>query len=155
MSDNDIPDVAEIKERLKIEEEDLAPEEGVKAESSTIVDQLQDLGIQVADTLRSAWESEERQKVEEEVREGVKSFANEIDKAIHDIRDGQTGQRIKEEATNIKSKVETGELVDKAKTGVVQGLRWLSDELGKLAEQFTLKEGSEETPTKETPETEA
>jgi hypothetical protein len=31
--------------------------------------------------------------------------------------------------------------VRKARTGIVQGLQWLSEELGKLADQFTPAQG--------------
>jgi phenylalanyl-tRNA synthetase alpha subunit len=132
-------DVNEIKERLKIEEEDL-PADPVKAERGSVADELQSLGKQVAETLKTAWESEERHKIEAEVKEGVRSFANEIDKVIREARESQAAQRVREEASDVKVKVKSGEVSDKARGGLVQGLRWLSEELGKLADQFTVKE---------------
>jgi soluble cytochrome b562 len=143
MSDNDMPNVEEIKERLKIEEEDLN-EEATKAESLNITDELQNLGKQVADTLRSAWESDQRQKVETEVREGMKSFANEIDKVLKQVREGTAAQKIKEEAADAKAKMESSDLPNKARSGVVSGLKWLSVELGKLADQFAPTEKAAE-----------
>jgi hypothetical protein len=146
MSDDTMPNVEEIKERLKIEEEDLNEEPAAKAETVNISDQLQNLGKQVADTLRSAWESDQRQKVEAEVRDGMKSFANEIDKVLHQVRDGAAAQKIKEEAADVKAKVEASDLPNKARSSVVSGLKWLSVELGKLADQFA---PAEKTPTNE------
>ena len=136
MSDNDAPNVAETIERLKIEEEDLQDEPTTKTETINIVDELQNLGKQVADTLRTAWESEQRHKVEGEVREGMKSFANEIDKVLSQVRESTTAKKIKEEAIEVKIKVESSEISGKARGGIVQGLKWLSVELGKLADQF-------------------
>lgn len=146
MTEEEIPSVEEIKDRLKIEVEEVeAPadndtETAAKAAAIDIVDELKNLGRQVAETLRTAWESAERQKMEAEVREGIKSFADEVDKVIREARASEPARKVREEATDLKSKVEEADLAKKARTGLVQGLSWLSDELGKLAEQFSPKE---------------
>jgi hypothetical protein len=49
---------------------------------------------------------------------------------------------VREEASEIKTKVEDTEVTKKARNGVAQGLSWLSQELGKLAEKFTPTEKS-------------
>lgn len=99
--------------------------------------ELSQLGRQVAETLRSAWSSEERQRLEHEIREGVQSFVREAEEVIREVREGSTGQKLRTEAVNLKDQVETAELGRKVRSGIVQGLRWLSDEMGKLADQFT------------------
>ena len=87
---------------------------------------------------------EEKQRIENEVRQGVKSFVNEVDKAIREAKESQAAAKIKEEASEVKTKIETGDLGRKTREGLVQGLQWLSEELGKLAEQFTAPEKSPE-----------
>ncbi len=144
MSDEQVPSVEEIKERLKVEIP--VEEEAVKAETTSrdITGELKDLGRQFADTVQSAWNSEERQRVEGEIREGVKSFVGEVDKAIREAKESQAAAKVKEEAAEIKTKFESGELGRKTREGLVQGLQWLSEELGKLAGQFA--------PVEKTPE---
>lgn len=136
MSDEPTPSVEEIKERLKIEVE----EEIAKEPAGDVVESLRDLGRQFAETVRTAWNSQERHNIEAEVREGVKTFADEINKAIHEVREGPAGQKVREEAQEVKKSVESGDLGRKTKAGIVQGLQWLSEELNKLANQFTPKE---------------
>ena len=139
MTEEQTPDVEEIKARLgdeiPVDEEPVDAKSGAK--QSDIVDELRSLGRQFGETLHSAWDSEERHQFESEVREGVQSFTKEIDKAFADLRDSQAAQKAKEEAADIGSKVESGELGQKAQSSVAQGLRWFSEELGKLANQFT------------------
>lgn len=140
-----LPSVEEIKTSLTVEVEEVAPkaEEAaskVETAAADIVEELKHLGRQVAETLRTAWESEERQKVEAEIREGVKSFTDEIDKVIREVRESEKTKKLQEEAVEMSKKVEESELTHKARAGITQGLRWLSEELGKLAEQFTPKE---------------
>ncbi|MCA9939004.1 MAG: hypothetical protein KC418_10190 [Anaerolineales bacterium] len=162
MTDEEITNVEEIKDRLKIEVEEV---EAIAAETPTggeepaaqpasmdVVEELKNLGRQVAETLRTAWESEERQKMEADVREGIKSFADEVDKVIREARDSDAAQKMREEATELKAKMEEADLAKKARSSLVQGLGWLSDELGKLAASLSPKEKQPEAPAPAEPE---
>lgn len=146
---NGIDDIKQ-EERLKIEipveeyDEPGAKQSGFDGDQ--VVDQLRDLGRQVGETLRTAWESEERKKVEGEVREGVQMFAGELDKVIRDVRAGETGQKIRTEATELRDQVQTGEFGRKMSSGISQALGWLSTELDKLSHQLT------PTPEEKSPE---
>jgi hypothetical protein len=44
---------------------------------------------------------------------------------------------VKTEATQVREKVQTSDVGNKARTGVAQGLQVLSEQLAKLAERFT------------------
>jgi hypothetical protein len=139
MSDEPTPTVEEIKDRLKVEipiedePQKESPEPDVTAE-------LKRLGRQFAETLQTAWTSEEKQRVEKEIRAGLKSFAGEVDKVIREARKSAAATKVKEEAAQVKQRVESGEVGRKARSGMVQGLQWLSEELGNLAEQFSVTE---------------
>lgn len=133
-------------ERLKIEvpvEEDVA-----KADTSgTPVDvtaELRGLGRQFVETLQTAWNSEERQRIEKEVREGMRSFADEIDKAIQEVRASEATVKVKTEASQVAEKVQTSEAGQKARMGLAKSLQWLSEELGSLATKFTPPEKESE-----------
>lgn len=159
MTDQETPSVEEIKARLADEEEHyeeiLVDEEPTDAESlknaeqPDFVEELRSLGRQFADTLHAAWNSQERVKFEGEVREGMKTFADEVDKAFQEIKKSPVTQKAKEEADSIKTKVETGEMGQKTRSGLAQGLNWLSEELAKLANQFTPVEKEPENQTEE------
>ena len=124
--------VDDIKDRLKGEE---TAAEANPAQD--IVEELRDVGKQFADTLNRAWNSEERNRVEEEVRAGVKAFGEEIDKVISGVRSGNARETVKEQTERVNTRVNPGDAGEKAKEGVVSGLRWLSTELGKVADRFT------------------
>ena len=51
-----------------------------------------------------------------------------------------------DEAVDAAQKVETSDLGRKARDGVVQGLSWMSEELGRLAEQFNRGDQAEKSP---------
>jgi cytochrome c556 len=139
------PSVDEIKARLKVEVP--VEEEVTKADVKGEIDvaaELRDLGKQFAETLRSAWNSEERQRAENEVREGMRSFADEVDKVIQDIRTSPAAGKVKEEVAQVREQVQTSDVGRRARASFVQGLQWLSEELGVLAEKFTPPEKESE-----------
>ncbi len=138
MTDDQTPDVEDIKIRLgdEIPVEDETTYKS-QTEESDVVDELRNLGQQFANTLRSAWYSEERKQFEQEMREGVQTFANEVDKAVKDITASETAQKAKAEAEDFKSKADVSDVAEKTRSGLAYGLRRFSEELSKLADSFT------------------
>lgn len=132
-------DLLKEEERIKIDipvEEDATG--GAKAEhTSDIVDEFKKLGRQFADTLEGIFTSDEAHRVEGEIRAGMKSFADEVEKAFSQAKESPAASRMKEEAAGVKDRVETGEFARKTQEGIVSGLRWLSTELENLANQVT------------------
>jgi CHASE3 domain sensor protein len=139
MNDEQVPDVEEIKARLKaeipVEEDAEMPPKGTPAEGD-VAEALRRFGKQFAETLQAAWNSEQRREVEQEIREGVKHFGAEMEKVLHEAKVSPAGQKVQEEAADIKTSVEQGDFGRKAKSSIVQGLQWFSDELANLAQQL-------------------
>lgn len=150
MSEEQNPDVEDIKIRLG--DEIPVEEEPLKAEQQPrdVSEELRRLGKQFGETVRTAWNSEERYRFEREMRQGVDSFTKEIDKAFSELRESQPAQRAKDEATEFKGKVESGELGQRTKGSIAQGLAWLSEEMARLANQFTPAE--KEPPAEKSPD---
>ncbi len=147
MSEEKNPDIEEIKSRIEIPVEEDVEElkaEEKKSSGPDLVVEFQTLGRAFAEAFESAWNSEERKRVEEEVRTGVRSFADEVDKVIREAKTSPAGERVKNEAGEIAGKVEASDLGRRAMEGIAQGLAWMSVEMGKLSEQFTPGEKSPE-----------
>jgi hypothetical protein len=102
--------------------------------------------------LQTAWNSDERQRFEKEVREGMRSFADEIDKVIQEVRENEKTEKVRTEASQVAEKVQTSEVGQKAKGGFVKSLQWLSEELGVLANRLTPGEESAAEPVEKSPE---
>ena len=142
MTDEQGPDVDDVKIRLSKDEIPVDDETEYKAEEarSDVVDELRNLGRQFGETMRTAWNSEERRRFEREMREGVQTFAQEVDKAFKDVVASEPAQKAKSEAADFKEKASSGELGTKTQSSLAKGLRWFSDELSKLADSFTPSE---------------
>lgn len=136
---DETPSVEEIKARLKGEEVPVE-EEPVKESQKGDVDvvaELKSLGRQFAETLQTAWNSEERVRFETEVRQGMQSFVGEVDRVFQEARESKPVEKVREEAVEIKGRFETSDIGGRTRHGVAQGLHWMSEELGKLAAKFT------------------
>jgi hypothetical protein len=129
-------DVLKIKmgDDIPVEEEPLFSKES--KEKPDLVGELSSLGRQLGETISTAWNSEERQRFEREVKEGVQSFAQEVDKAFREVRESPAAKKAKDEASGFKSRVNEADLGQKTQSSIAQGLTWMSIELGNLAEQF-------------------
>ena len=144
MSDeiNELKAEERLKIEIPVEEEEVA----AKPESTTInvTEEFQKLGRQFANTLESAWNSEERQQVEGEIRAGLRSFADEVDKIIRDVKSSSATEKVTGSAVDAKERVTSSDVGQKAMGGIAGGLRWLGTELGSIADHFAAPEKSPE-----------
>lgn len=141
MSDNHKSDEP-LKIDIPVEEEETSKagaqsSDAKKSAESDIMDEINKLGQQFVDALQSAWNSEERAKFEAELKEGVRTFADEVEKAISSVKEGGAGKKLRQDAEQMRQKMKSEDVTTKARDSFVQGLRWLSTEMGKLADQFT------------------
>lgn len=97
------------------------------AEGADAAREIRDLGRRLGDTLERAWSSEERKNLEAGVRRGVRALVDEVDEAVEKARESRTAARARDEVR------EAGR---KTRGGLVESLRWLSAELGSLAERL-------------------
>lgn len=151
MTEEREPTIEELKaeERVEIPVEEVE-EQKERAQHPDVSDALRDLGRQFAETLQAAWNSQERKEFEQEVQEGVRRFADEVNRVFKEAKESPTTQKVKDEAKEVRVKVESGEIGRKARSGLVEGLQWMSQELARLAEQFSPPEKSTETTTEST-----
>ena len=142
MTDEQYPDVDDVKIRLSKDEIPVDDETVYKSdeEGPDVVDELRNLGRQFGETMRAAWSSEERRQFEHEIKEGVQTFAHEVDKAFKDVASSDPAQKARSEAAGLKDKADASDLGEKTRTSLAKGLRWFSDELGKVADTFTAPE---------------
>lgn len=106
------------------------------------------LGRKLRDTVDAAWTSEERHKIQAEVKEGLDRFVKEVDEAIKTARASDTGQKVEAEVKRVREDVEAGKVADDVRRGLVTGLRAFGDALDKLADSFNPVEEKKDVPPK-------
>lgn len=103
-------------------------------ESNEIADELRQLGKNIKEALRSAWESEERQKLQQEVQAGLLELGNFLNQTADDLKNTQTGQTIKADIDDFKERWHTGEVENKVRNEILEALQTANRELKRAAQ---------------------
>lgn len=97
--------------------------------SGDVLEELRELGRNLGALLQSAWESEERKKVQQEIETGLK----DVSKSLQDLANSPTGQTIKADLNELNERLRTGEVEAKVRAEVLSALRLANDGLKKAA----------------------
>lgn len=114
-----------------------------KEEAPDVAAEFAALGKQFVAAINAAWKSEERQKLQEDIKEGLDRFVEEVDKAVKELRESEVGQKVGSGVQQAASEVKSGKVAGEVRRGLVTGLRSLSDALERMASSFTPTEGED------------
>jgi ElaB/YqjD/DUF883 family membrane-anchored ribosome-binding protein len=112
-------------------------------QGNDIANELRDLGLHLKEMLRTAWESPERNKVQEEIQSGLTELGDTINKAVGEFSESPTGQTLKADMEDFSQRVHSGQVESKVREEILKVLRLVNDELGKAGK-------ASETPAEET-----
>ena len=115
-----------------------------------ISDELRNLGKSLSDFLRTAWASEERKRVQQDIEFSLSELGSTINKTANDFSASETGQRMKSDIHDFRQRVETGEMQDKARHEFLDVLKKVNQELTKAANKWeSASTSSAQAPTGE------
>jgi signal recognition particle GTPase len=106
-----------------------------KAPNDNISEQLNELGKNLREALQSAWESEERRKLQKEIEDGLANLGASLSEAAKDFSSSPTGQSLKEDVKDLQERWRTGEVRSKAHSEIVEALRKVNTELQKATKK--------------------
>ena len=102
-----------------------------------LASQFRELGENLQNIFKTAWESEEAQELKEELKNGLNELGNATAEAIEDFKVSEAGQKLKAEAQEIKTRVESGELETKTREEISKALNLINTELQKAIASFS------------------
>ena len=100
------------------------PGEDVAAEFSA-------LGKNLMTLLQSAWESEERIKLQNEIETGLAELGKTLNQAVSEFKESPTGNRLRQEAEGLRERVRSGEVETQIRDDLLSVLRKINLELEK------------------------
>ncbi len=106
-----------------------------KTPNDSISDQLNELGKNLREALQSAWESDERRKLQKEIEDGLANLGDSLSQAAKDFSNSPTGQNLKEDVKDMQERWRTGEVRSKVHTELVDALRKVNNELQKATKK--------------------
>jgi len=102
-----------------------------KSPNDNIGEQLNELGKNLRDALQTAWESEERRKLQQEIEDGLANLGASLSQAATEFSNSPTGKTLKEDVKDLHERWRTGEVGSKARAEIVDALHKVNDELKK------------------------
>lgn len=120
---------------------DATPESEGKKSSQELIDELTRLGHKFAEVVEVAWHSEQRKKIEEDLRTNLVRLADSLETGIKRAGESKEAQELRDKAEDVADKVRTSKVAAELGDALSQGLRALSEQLDRLSEEMK-KRGS-------------
>jgi hypothetical protein len=109
-----------------------------------IADELTKLGQQLAAAARTAWESDERKRLQNDIATGVQRFGQEISATASKAVESDQAKELKTRATRVADDIQKTDVVEEIRKGLLVGLEAINRELGKLLERMEPRAGESE-----------
>lgn len=119
-------------------------------EQPDLASELRQLGKNLKASLQSAWESEERKKVQVDIEHGLTDLGQLLQDAATEFESNRVGQEIKANVADFRSRLESGEVETRVRKDLLTALQAINAELGKFKDQWTRPEAGSDTSEGET-----
>lgn len=106
-----------------------------KSPNEDIGEQLNELGKNLRDALHTAWESDERRKLQQEIEVGLTNLRDSLNQAAKEFSSSPTGQNLKEDVIDLHERWQTGEVGAKVRSEIAEALRTVNKELQKASQK--------------------
>lgn len=111
--------------------------------------QFRELGQRLVATARAAWESEQRQELQQEITDGLRTVRDQLNDAVDNVRTTARAQgateTVKEQVKKAAETARSNELLNEMRNGLANGLRELNEQLGRLSERLERRDDAPAT----------
>ena len=130
-----------------------APDSDLKQESGgedEILGELNRLGKAFVQAVQTAWQSDERKKLEQDLSKGLRSLADNVEEALDKV--GKNEQvheflgKAEDVAESVGEKVREAKVTGEIKDGLIKGLAALTEQMQKLTQDLTTRQPKQEPP---------
>ena len=94
-----------------------------------ISEEFRKLGSNLKDALQAAWNSPDRQRLEQEIKTGLRQAAEALADLAEEAVESETGKKLRTEVEALGDRVKSGELETKIRKDVLDALQKLNSEL--------------------------
>jgi hypothetical protein len=109
-----------------------------------LTEEFRYLGNNLKSILRSAWESPERRKLQQEIETGMSELGNTVNQAVNEFNNSPSGQRLKEDARDFQDRLRAGEVDKRIREDLLSVLQRFNAELEKVARPSEPEEESQD-----------
>lgn len=118
---------------------------------TNLVAELNRLGENLGKVVRSAWESDERRSIEKELGAGLEEFVKRLNEAVESAQKDPSLNKAKVKAKEAWETARGPQIVAEVRTGVVDTLRKINEDLARRATPQAAHEVKADEPEKVEP----
>lgn len=115
-----------------------------------LTSQFRELGDNLKNIMQTAWQSEEAQILRQDIKTGLSELGQVANDTVDEFNASEAGQRLKNEAQELKDRVKSGEVESRARQEISKALNMLNTELQKAIEKIDkadpASDGTDATP---------
>jgi len=101
-----------------------------------LADEFRNLGKNLTEVMRSAWESPERKNMQAEIETGLDELGKSLNHEVSSFRQSPTGQRLKTDMEDLNQRIRSGEVTSKARDELLAALKRANEELQKVISRW-------------------
>lgn len=120
-----------------------------KSPEDNLSEEFRKLGQNLAEALRTAWESPERKQFQQELETGLTELSQTVKREAETFNESPTGQRFKENVQEVRGRLRTGEAQVRVRNELLAALRMFNKELEKVAEHLENRSSGSSNATRE------
>ena len=113
---------------------------GAGSSGDELVNELGRLGRKFLELLETAWNSEQRRQIEQDLRKGLNSVADSLEDGLKDLGEKEQTKefigKAESVADNVGEKVRSSDAANELAKGLASGLHVLADQLDRLASEM-------------------
>ena len=102
-----------------------------------LAEEFRQLGKNLTEVLRGAWESPERKKLQQEVASGLSELSNMMRTEAEHIQESPTGQRMKSDAEELRERIRSGEVESRVRQDLLAALSFINEQLRKASDRLS------------------
>lgn len=121
------------------------PDETKTQSGQDLMDELNRLGSKFVEVVDVAWNSEQRRRIEDDLRKGLESLATSLEDGIKQLGESKQAREFldsaEEVAESVGTKVRSSKVANDLADTLAHGLRSLSEQMDRLSKDMKAKGG--------------
>jgi len=105
-----------------------------RPESGDLASELRALGENLSGLLHSAWDSEDRRRLQQEIEAGVRDLTDSLRSAANGFAESESGRQLQEDLRDLGERVRTGEVESRIRRDLTDVLRRINEELDRAGQ---------------------
>jgi hypothetical protein len=105
-----------------------------------LTSQFRELGVNLKNILQTAWQSDDANNLRQDIKDGLNELGKAANDAVSEFDASEAGHRLKDEAHEFKSRVQSGEVETQAREEISNILNTINTELNKAISQLSNSE---------------